>query len=52
MGTFIPDSVDFLPCGKTSEQSIISHRLVKEWNASDSLVFGITFLAGIRTIDT
>ncbi len=52
VGTFVPEMMQFLPCGRESEDVVVHHRLVRAWNASTQLVFGLPFLSGIRTIDT
>ncbi len=52
VGMFVPEMMQFLPCGREEEELVVSHRLVKDWNASTQLVFGLPFLSGIRTIDT
>ena len=52
MGTFVPETAQFLPCGKEASELIVNHKLVRGWNASKKLVFGLPFLSGIRTMDT
>ncbi len=52
MGTFVPETAQFLPCGKEASDLIVSHKLVRAWKASKKIVFGLSFLSGIRTMDT
>jgi hypothetical protein len=52
VGAFVPETAQFLPCGKEASELIVSHKLVRAWNASKKLVFGLPFLSGIRTMDT
>ena len=52
MGTFVPETAQFLPCGKEASDLIVNHKLVKAWNAIKKQVFGLPFLSGIRTMDT
>jgi hypothetical protein len=52
VGTFVPETTQFLPCGKEASELIVNHKLVRVWNASKKLVFGLPFLSGIRTMDS
>ena len=52
VGTFVPETAQFLPCGRQASELIVNHKLVRGWNASKKLVFGLPFLSGIRTMDT
>ena len=51
VGKFVPQTAQFLPCRKESKDLIVSHKLVRPWQASKKLVFGLPFLSGIRTMD-